>query len=339
MKLKKLMAVGLAATMVMGSSVVAFAADTSTVTENGSGTLEGIVNTDVYSVVLPTTGANTLDYIADPQGLIAKTDSAHYTDKTFGEGTIFFSNSADDKEYDYSNKSDKLTVTNKSSKAVKLTVSAKATVGTSGKDAALAASDSLSESAPEVYLAITDGTDDNTKTLQAAEQTITQVLGAAPEGAYEYTYEGSQYNYALKDDVSSYKFAEYSVYITGAASENGWEEATTVPEIEVVWAAEFAGDSDTVTVETPEQGSTSYVSKNTITLSSPSVTLSMPSGVTVSSVVVNNPNGKITWTNGQQYSISGKTLTVNANPINAQAGNTVTITYSNGHTDTLTISK
>lgn len=254
MKLKRIMAAGLAATLAMSSPAMIASAQTggSNGTLTGPGELEGVVDTDIYNVVLPTTATNALKYIADPQKLIEKTDGAAHTNKTFGEGTLFFANAAGS-DFDYSNKSDALKVENKSSKAIKLTVAAKATVGSTGTDAKLAASDTLSATDAEVYLAITDGT--TTNVLQGTDSTITQVLGAAPETAYEYKYDSSssKYSYGLKADVSSCKFAEYSVYLTGAASENGWEDATTLPEISVVWTAAFAGTSDSVTINTPAQ--------------------------------------------------------------------------------------
>lgn len=254
MKLRKLVATGLVATMVLGNSVMAFAeeAQKATASGTGTGTLEGVVNSDVLSVTLPTTATETLKYIADPQGLIAKTDSAHYSDKTFGTGSIFFENKAEGAEFNYSNKSDALTVTNKSSKPVKLSVKAKATVGQGTNNASLATSDSLSQTDAEVYLALVD---DNATTniLTAADQEVTKVLGAAPEEAYEYKYEGGKYTYALKSDTSSYIFPQYSVYITGAASAEGWKDDTTVPSVDVVWNAAFAGSGDHVDIETPEQ--------------------------------------------------------------------------------------
>ena len=340
MRIKKVLAVGLAATMMMGSSMVALAAEesTATATGGGTGTLEGVVDTDVFNVVLPTVSETTFNYIADPQGLIAKTDQAHYDGKTFGEGTIFFANAAEDKENDYSSSSDKLVAINKSSKPLKLTVTASASVGSTGKDAKLAASETLSESDAEVYLALVDSKDETT-VLTGVGQNIEQVLGASPEGAYEYVYDDSAYKYQLKSDVSTYKFAEYSVYITGAASENGWEAATTVPTISVVWAAELAGDEEEVTVETPAQTPAAYVSATKVTSASPSITLSAPQDVTVSSVVLTKKDSStVTWVADNQYKIEGSTFTVLIDAIlTNQVGASFKITFSDGHEEVISI--
>ena len=339
MKLKRIMAAGLAATMVMSSGSVVGADNSSTITGGGNGTLEGVVDTDVFNVVLPTVTTDTFNYIADPQGLIAKTDEAHYSGKTFSEGTLFFANAATDKKYDYSNQSDKLNAINKSSKKIKLSVAAKAVVGTSGdSDATLATdADSLSADSPEVYLAITDGT--TSKTLKADDEKLEQVLGGAPETAYEYKYEGDKYSYGLKSDVSTCKFAEYSVYVKGEASEKGWKEGTTLPSISVVWTAEFAGEGDAVTIETPEQTPatpTSYVSATKISASSPSVTLTFPVGVTLSNVVLNKTDGTQS-TSSTIWSLSGNTFTVRDSILTGYIGATFKLTYSDGHEDVLTI--
>ena len=55
---KKILAAGLAVSMVMGSSVVAFAAEGS---GSGSGSLDVVEKSDVFDVVLPTDSGTTFD--------------------------------------------------------------------------------------------------------------------------------------------------------------------------------------------------------------------------------------------------------------------------------------
>ena len=64
-KFRKVLAAVLAATMVMGSGVVASAAEGS---GEGSGSLDVVEATDVFSVVLPTDAGTQFDYILDPTG-------------------------------------------------------------------------------------------------------------------------------------------------------------------------------------------------------------------------------------------------------------------------------
>jgi hypothetical protein len=264
MNYKKILAGTLATTMVLSSSLMVFADNTSTATVGGAGTLEGVVDTDVFSVTLPTASTDTFNYYADPQGLIAKTNAAKYAEgTTFGEGTIFFKNS----DTSYTNKSQSLTATNLSSKPVTLTITATATAGTGDDDAALASSSTLNTTKAEVYLSI-GSADDDQIALTADGATITKVLGAAPEDAYEYTYntEKSAYQYALKTNAATtYKFPEYSVYVTGAASENGWKEGAAVPSISVVWNAAFATEDEakSIDVKTPAQDAAPSIATTT----------------------------------------------------------------------------
>ena len=74
---KRFLAVSLAATMVMGSSVTVFAADEGGST-SGSGSVDIVEATDIFQVELPTVPENdtTFNYILDPTGVIAETDAA-----------------------------------------------------------------------------------------------------------------------------------------------------------------------------------------------------------------------------------------------------------------------
>jgi hypothetical protein len=255
MNYKKILAGTLATTMVLSSSLMAFAGEdeTKSITAEGAGTLEGFVATNIFSVTLPTNADTALTYIADPQNLIANTKAAAYSGKTFEpDANVFFTNASGD--YNYSSTSDKLTVINKSSAPLKVSVTAKATKGTGSDEATAVADESTLTSATtaSVLLTLTDG-DKTSKVLGDSETTFTQVLGESPEGAYVYKHDASGYTYALADDVSSYKFAEYSLYVTGEANEKGWTEDTKVPTISVKWDVDLAGENDEVTVATPEQ--------------------------------------------------------------------------------------
>lgn len=255
---KKLGAGVIAVSIVLSSSMLAFAEDPAPAgggTSGGSGSIEGIVKTDVYTADLPTESTAAYTYIADPQGLIRKTNAAKYSGKTFGEGTIFFENKEAGAANNYSNTSDSAKIVNKSSKNLSVKVTAKATAGTETGAAALADSNTFTGTNKEVYLGIKDGSSE--KALTAAGVEMTAVLGAAPEEAYEYSYVGTGadtgYKYAIKSDVSAFKFAEYSYQITGAANDKAtdWATDTALPAIEVTWAVDLTDDA--ATIATPEQ--------------------------------------------------------------------------------------
>lgn len=83
---KRIMAITLTATMVMGSSVAAFAADGGN-SSIGTGYNEGHVDKRVLSVTLPTvaTDATPFNYTVDPERLVPATSGSRYGNTTFTE--------------------------------------------------------------------------------------------------------------------------------------------------------------------------------------------------------------------------------------------------------------
>lgn len=123
---KKALAGMLATTMVLGMSMSAFA-QTGTATGSGGGTgsgsFEGHVDKDVVAVTLPTDNdTTTFAYKMDPEGLIAATNNAKYSDATFEEGANVYFQSAPNT---WTKDSKKLKVTNKGTVDVDVTVTAK----------------------------------------------------------------------------------------------------------------------------------------------------------------------------------------------------------------------
>lgn len=231
---KRILAGVLAGTMVMGSSLVVLADNGST---TGEGQLEGTVSTDVFSVVLPTLADpdTTFDFILDPEGLIKATSAARYNNATFGTGTLFFANTgADGSVTGYSNTSDELTVINKSSIPVDVSLSAavKNATGITLTDDSTFTDDTSAS----VYLAITDGT--NTIAITDAGASVSTQIDAAPTGSYKVQWNSTdeKYEYVLADEANT-TFADYSFQLTGASNADGnWsglEEVT--PSVEVVW--------------------------------------------------------------------------------------------------------
>ena len=72
MKLRKFMAGTLAATMVLGSSMMVFAADDNTGSATGTGTSVGHVDKEVLKVTLPTGTDSTFNYWVDPERVIVE---------------------------------------------------------------------------------------------------------------------------------------------------------------------------------------------------------------------------------------------------------------------------
>ncbi|MDD5831182.1 MAG: hypothetical protein PUD13_07940 [Lachnospira sp.] len=258
MKLKKIMALGLAATMVVSSSVVALADETvspASGTTTGSGKLEGTVDTDVFNVVLPTTSAETLKFILDPEGLIKATSNKAYDSATFGEGTLFFQKDTND----YQNESATLTITNKSA----VDVDVKLTAQITDADGITLSSDKAftEDTSASMYMAVKYDSSEDAITDDGV--TIEKTIAKAPEGAYEYKYNsGSGYSYGLIDDLSQITFNKMDFSLTGASNAKGdWSALSVVaPNVKVTYevskhvetaAPSIATTTYELTAETP----------------------------------------------------------------------------------------
>lgn len=263
--------------MVMGSSVTAFADEGS---QTGTGDIEGIVNTDVFSVVLPTATEETYKFILDPQGLIAATDSAAYSGATFTGSNLYF-NSA---ENVYGDTSAVLTAINKSSFDVDIDLKATLT-DYDGLAVKSSADDATGETTdPAIYLAIKkeagtvaynyEGTPSIEMTNAAAASAITEEDGvasvsatqelAAPatddnnKAAYVYNYADGEYSYVLNNAWEG-NFNGVAFALTGAintydptsaSTVDGWADlANITPSVNVVWSIENPNEEEVTPTE------------------------------------------------------------------------------------------
>lgn len=251
MNYKKALAAVLAAAMAMGSVTVFASADSGTVdstetpaaTDSGTGssvgTLEGTVDRDVFSVVLPTVSTGTLNFIADPEGLIEATGGARINNATFEAGaSLLFANVTTDADGNsttsYSSTSDKLTAINKSSQDVSVSVTAEVT--TAGDNVGLSTDSTFADaSGAAVYLALTDGTNVSAVGDSTAAEITTRLSDASD--AYEVSYDSSNgYTYAIPAASTYDSYDEYTFYLTGTANTLAdWSEVTTLPTVDVTW--------------------------------------------------------------------------------------------------------
>ena len=201
------------------------------------------VPADVFKVILPTIPEDdtTFDYILDPQGLIELTDAKKYggTDEVAFEHdkTLYFKTSrTEDGRPVYDNVSNALTVTNMSSREVKITV--KATIANS-ESITMSESSTFDadDTSTSIYLALTDGT--NTIPITSDAAVLNAVINA-PEDAYETVWDGEKNVYELtntakKEDYDG--FQKYSFWLTGACNANAdWSNVEgQIPEVFVVW--------------------------------------------------------------------------------------------------------
>lgn len=245
-KTKRMLAVALAATMVFGSSLTAFADEPVTSGgTNGSGTSEGHVEKELINVVLPTvpSGSTPFAYTMDPERLIQETDAAKYA-----EGTVF--PEEDDTgvyfltaENTYANSSNTLQAINKSSCAITLTVKVKTTQNTA-KDIALATSSTVATTGtPNLYLGLKVGNE--TKVVSAEEQTVTKNIAGVPsnfEVAVQTNAETGAKSYVYQEKASASTWKAMNLSMEGAVSNLAVESDTTAPTVNVTWSYAKAAD-------------------------------------------------------------------------------------------------
>lgn len=196
------------------------------------------VETDLYQVVMPTDTDGIFDFILDPQGLINETDGALHDGKSFEENcTVFFRRSDGEAKEDYSCKSDLVTIMNKSTMPVEVSLEVK--VKPSSLEGIKMTEDSKfkKDKSASLYLAVIDGK----KEVPVGKDgvTIRKMIEAAPDGAYAYEYNSDtkKYEYGLKKNIEENTFDKYSFRLTGVANKKGdWAAFTkVVPELLVTW--------------------------------------------------------------------------------------------------------
>lgn len=234
---KKILAAGLAVSMVMGSSVVAFAAEGS---GSGSGSLDVVEKSDVFDVVLPTDSGTTFDYILDPTGVIKATEAEKYGGATFADGaTVFFANAATTEggSVTYSATSDAIKAVNKSTMDVDITVKA-SVADVSGITMASSGTFDADDTSAGLYLALKDSDTNNSDTAVTADGVELTSTIAALDDAYETKYVDGKYVKQLKADATG--FEEYSFQLTGTCNPKGeWAGLTEEPPVvSVVWSIE-----------------------------------------------------------------------------------------------------
>ena len=218
-----------------------FAADSSKtvsgrVTANGS--LEGYVDTNVFSVELPVIPEGTLNFIMDPEDLLQK-DSSAYPGATFYEGNgLYFQTSTNI----YTENSAGITIVNKSSVPVTLSVSASIDLSQDG----ISFTDDpefTNDAVPSIYLALTDGITPYPVDAEEEIVTMTVTLDAVDESNYEVIYDPDEgYSYRLKSTTPASEFHSFTFHLTGGCNkEADWDiYQDVIAEMEVLWAIDAA---------------------------------------------------------------------------------------------------
>ncbi|WP_022778885.1 hypothetical protein [Butyrivibrio sp. AE3009] len=337
MRTQRFLAVLLAATMVFGSTITAFAGDEAgTGSVAGTGASEGYVPATVVKVTVPTTSATTFAYTMDPLRLLATTNGARTGGwETIQNDTGVYFKTADG----YANESDTVYFINKcSDKDIFVKVEAELpTKGTNDIDLATSSTVASADDAnADLYLGLkVAGT---TKVLAYGGSQAVEVKAAHPGTAqYEITYANKKYD---KTEIAGSTFTAVPIQLAGAVSnvsENPKiklpkEGATTAPKVTVKWSwKDAAWGSDQTT------GTVSYVTRDCYTITG--ATASKAAGI-----VGGNPkaNATITPTKGSTSIV----LTFNTEVVGAEfgaeaidnknikrSGNTITISNKKASSD------
>ena len=237
MKAKKLVAIVLTATMVLGSSLTVFAADVVTGTTtgvDGTGTSTGHVDTKLVNIVWPTVPATSpFDFAADPEGLIRKSGKYKAAAATLPnedvDTRVYFATATSGT---WANESTALDVTNKSS--IPLTITAKATA----KNGAGVTYVDDKESAAgigdiKLYLGLKVG--DEVGAVKDEEVSVSvNVDGYADNYEYDSKSDGS-FEYKMVASPDESKWSKTSIALEGAVNAVDDASAFTAPTVEVTW--------------------------------------------------------------------------------------------------------
>ena len=346
MKLKRILAVAMATTMVLGMSMTAFAEPVTSGTQDGTGAPEGHVDKSLVNVVLPTVPAGTFNYTMDPERLIQVTSHEKYA-----EGTVF-PEAADDTgvyflvgENEYANASKEMQVINKSSDAVKVDVKVKVTTADTDIPLATAALTD-SETAAKLYLAAVVGEGENaeTKILNTSEQTVTKKLAGNPDN-FEIVVEDNDgtKSYAYKQKtagLTAWKALKFSV--KGAVTKDlPIASTTTAPTITLTWSYGAVGEvTDETGVGTATEDAAPSIATTTYTAAETddvNVTVNLGVGnlaaTGISSITYLSPSNSTKTVAAASYSLTGTTLKIDKSVVAAirSAGltsRTFTITFN-----------
>lgn len=285
---KKVAAMVLAATMVIGSTFTAFAADATSGSASAGGEMEGHVVQETLNVVLPTVPEKSpFDYVTDPERLIQETAGARYEDYTFPDAAtdtgVYFR--VGDKEF--ANESEALQIINKSNVNVKVTVTVDSTTGGTDLTYATAATPL---NASQIYLNVKVG--NQNKAVTNGKSDVEAVVAGSPDNfEVSYNKENQQYEYTAKSDATTWQ--ALSISMEGAVYKGAVaDDKNTAPTVTVTWKFDKTTDS-------PSGDSEDYVD-------GPSVSVNAATGV-----ITINAEGKTLTGATIEYTKNGQTLTEN----------------------------
>lgn len=347
MKLKKKIAVLLTATMVLGMTVTAFA--DSNVPGGGSATgaggSEGHLDREIGNVVLPTTvSANAFDYKIDPERLVNETSGAIYetgtnfTNDAKSKGVYFLTSA---KNYDY--KTNSYDVENKSTFPIDVTVEV-AVPEKGANDIALVSENGIADAqaakTPALFLGLNlGGAAKSEPVLYGTSAKKTVSVNTVPGNFHATVSTNSttgKKEYKYEEVASPSAWQKTSFYIEGLTT-NGASGAeglqitkdTTAPNLTVTWKWKKYG------------AASGYLASSEITSSNPTVNMTLPEGVSVTSVTLYKASAlttPVSLSQTQHYTKTATSITFKGDQLAAWGtGSKITIKFSDNKTEDLTV--
>ena len=298
MNFKKVMAGTLAATMIVGSSMMAFAAD-QTGSASGTGTSVGHVDKEVLTVTLPTNTDNVFNYWVDPERVIDMAGSlADGTAVTENADRVYFKQS----DNTYASSSSDVEFEGKNSVAVDVSVTAAVTAVSEDTDIVLVADEEALTDAttPALLMKLTVGSE--TKVITPEGATAKAKLDGMPDN-FEVKVEGGAYKHSAKTDAAGW--AKTAVKLSGKTNSMDVPSSMTAPQIDLTWTISKHEDFTDATAHGNWSGGKLWLAKDASTgFSTTGITVEVSDGGTTYVVLASdkyeiNSTGWVstTWNN------------------------------------------
>lgn len=329
---KKVVAVTMAAAMVLGSNVVVFADDATGA--DGDGVNTGHLNTNVVEAVLPTTTAvaDVFDFTIDPEDILSKADK--FTDGTTAAGASFANEdlvyfkqkTGATKAYDSTSQA--VSIQAKNYVAADVSVSVTVAEAADGKTTIplVEDEDALDDATePSLLLTLKVGT----KTAAITEDGATVADTIAAQNAKFDVKRQSDGSYKVEPKTDSgIEWSGKDVQLSGKVKGGDVDSTIAAPNVSLTWTVAAHVDS--------------YLSGTTLTASNRSLTMSLPEGVSIASVVLTHADGSAPITLTDQYTATSTAFSIPADNITAWLGlspayNKVVVNFSDETSETITL--
>lgn len=367
MKQKKVLAMSMATIMAFASTGMVFADDVTdaakaTGSVDGTGTIEGYAETDVFTVTLPTT--KKVNFKIDPQELLKAVSSSNtldgiaFSSATDGYGkTVLFQDETVDTTF--TTKSADISVVNKSTFDVDVDVTAKVTgltkEGENGysialmdkdaKDFAFGTATALTLSLTPTNYVLTDtassgetaGTATALTNAEAGVSTkVTIQKSDKVTEAYEFVSESGSYKYKLKDDVSTIPFKAVKFNLAGTVNTDAdWtnfsKDTSSALKVDLTYSVAKHVDGPQVTMNADTSAKTATATISNLTADKNiDITKIYTYSDSKSNKVSSNGNKNAVIDKSNWSSTDGGTVTVTFNSTfyNYYAGENVTIEFT-----------